>query len=179
MLARLPARWRHKIRRDRSGCWIWRGCVSARGYGQVRHERRTQSVHRVIYRELVGEIPEGFEIDHTCTSKLCVHPDHLEAITPAEHHRRTRERANERCKRREERRLSARLSDVCTSVYTDPPGAPTGTPTEAGTEGVCSEVKIGEQMELFAASGAGDGNRTRNSTLGRLRVATTPHRHLC
>lgn len=158
LLARLPARWRHKIRRDRSGCWLWCGAVGTRGYGQVRHERRTQSVHRVVYRELVGEIPEGFEIDHTCTQKLCVHPRHLEAITPEEHHRRTRERANERCRRREERRLSARLSNVCTSVYTDVPEAPAEGRRISTGGGVHSEVKIGEQMELFAASGAGDGN---------------------
>lgn len=146
LLARLPARWRHKIHRDRSGCWLWRGAVGTRGYGMVRHERRTQTIHRVVYRELVGEIPDGYEIDHTCTEKLCANPRHLEAVAPDEHHRRTRERANDRCRRREERRRMARLGDVCTSVY----------PNTARVAAQASErqdfplVEVGCQMRLFA-----------------------------
>ncbi|WP_443217111.1 HNH endonuclease signature motif containing protein [Rhodococcus sp. YH1] len=112
----------------------------------VRHERRTQTIHRVVYRELVGEIPEGFEIDHTCTEKLCANPRHLEAIAPAEHHRRTRERANERCRRREERRRIARLSDVCTSVY--PESRATLSGALSGPDFPVAE--IGHQMRLFA-----------------------------
>ncbi|MFE9650618.1 HNH endonuclease [Streptomyces sp. NPDC006365] len=34
------------------------------GYGQVSYEGKTQLVHRVVFRLLVGEIPEGFQVRH-------------------------------------------------------------------------------------------------------------------
>jgi len=31
---------------------------------------------------MVGEIPEGLQIDHLCRVPACVRPDHLEVVTP-------------------------------------------------------------------------------------------------
>ena len=39
-------------------------------------------VYRVVYREMVGEIPDGHQIDHTCKVTLCVRWVHLEAVPP-------------------------------------------------------------------------------------------------
>lgn len=50
--------------------------------------RKRASAHRVIYMAYHGDIPTGFEIDHTCRVTLCVNPDHLEAVTGAENMRR-------------------------------------------------------------------------------------------
>ena len=54
-------------------CWLWRGSVNLRGYGQF----HATSVHICAYKEWKGEIPHGMTIDHICHNKLCINPDHL------------------------------------------------------------------------------------------------------
>jgi len=44
--------------------------------------------HRFSFTLHLGEIPDGLELDHLCKNKLCVKPDHLEAVTHAENVRR-------------------------------------------------------------------------------------------
>jgi len=53
------------------------------GYGAFK-AMGEQRAHRVSYRLFKGEIPEGTEIDHLCKIKLCVNPEHLEAVSHAE-----------------------------------------------------------------------------------------------
>lgn len=48
--------------------------------------------HRVAYRLFVGEIPEGYQVDHLCSITLCVWYEHLEAVPPEENVRRVWER---------------------------------------------------------------------------------------
>lgn len=45
-------------------------------------------VHRVVYTELVGPIPEGYDVDHLCRNTLCCNPLHLEAVSRQENIRR-------------------------------------------------------------------------------------------
>lgn len=71
-------------------CWIWQGFEHPRGYGLVTMNGRSVSVHRAYYREYVGPIPTGLVLDHLCRVKLCVNPDHLEAVTQTENVRRGR-----------------------------------------------------------------------------------------
>ena len=71
-----------------SGCWLWTGCVGSHGYAQVAVEAGTTIVHRILYEEKYGIIPEHLECDHLCRVRCCVNPDHLELVTRRENVRR-------------------------------------------------------------------------------------------
>lgn len=64
------------------GCWLWRGSLNHNGYGQFSISTTNNRAHRVAYHWLVGEIPEGLELDHLCRVRHCVNPAHLEPVTP-------------------------------------------------------------------------------------------------
>lgn len=58
-------------------CRIWTKQKSRKyGYGLV---------HRIVYEYVYGEIPEGFEVHHTCNNPLCFNPEHLQAISQEAH----------------------------------------------------------------------------------------------
>lgn len=68
---------------DKSGdCWLWTARVIPSGYGQFKVAGCMVYAHRFAYEQLVGEIPEGLQLDHrhTCP-KNCVNPDHLRPTT--------------------------------------------------------------------------------------------------
>lgn len=73
-------------------CWIWDGYTIC-GYGYVSQsltpkEPINHYVHRLMYQERVGPIPDGLFLDHLCRNKRCANPKHLEPVTPAENVRR-------------------------------------------------------------------------------------------
>ncbi|MEU0601957.1 HNH endonuclease [Streptomyces sp. NPDC006393] len=78
----------------KTGCWLWTGGLQRRGpdRGQVSYEGKTQLVHRVVFRLLVGEVPEGFQVRHADPwgrrYTLCCKPDPLEAVPQREALRR-------------------------------------------------------------------------------------------
>lgn len=86
--------WRLVEKGDPSSCWIWTGKKGSKGYGLAHVDGGRQAqAHRVAYELLVGPIPDGLEIDHTCNVRPCVNPDHLEPVTHAENVRRRFRRA--------------------------------------------------------------------------------------
>jgi hypothetical protein len=70
---------RYKV--DERGCWIWTGAVHKTGYGQVKWNGESTVAHRVVYQLLVGPIEDGKVLDHLCSVKLCVNPEHLDPTT--------------------------------------------------------------------------------------------------
>ena len=85
----LKTRFHQKVIIDHAtGCWLWSAAQGGHGYGQINVNGRPEKAHRIAYRMYVGEIPTGLSIDHLCRVRLCVNPEHLEAITLAENTRR-------------------------------------------------------------------------------------------
>lgn len=71
---------RYSIEPD-TGCWLWLGSKTSKGYGMYQRRGKTMMAHRFTYELLVGPIPEGLEIDHLCRRRGCVNPKHLEPVT--------------------------------------------------------------------------------------------------
>lgn len=83
------------------GCWLWNAAISTSGYGHFRYEKKVREAHLVSYMLLVGDIPEGMQLDHTCHTndatckggvscvhRRCVNPSHLQPVTGPENMRR-------------------------------------------------------------------------------------------
>lgn len=74
---------------DPSGCYVWRGAKSPKGYGIIgTNKDGTWKVPRIAYQIVKGAIGDGLEIDHLCFNPPCINPDHLEAVTPTINTRR-------------------------------------------------------------------------------------------
>jgi hypothetical protein len=77
---------------DSNGCMRWLGYVRKDGYASFYLAGKQVLIHRVSYVLAYGPIPEGLDVDHVkakgCRYRDCSAPDHLEAVTPQENHRR-------------------------------------------------------------------------------------------
>ena len=78
--------WNRVVKKE-DGCWEWTGGVTTAGYGELMINKQMWYAHRLSYTENKGNIPNGYQIDHTCENKKCVNPDHLIALSPQEHNR--------------------------------------------------------------------------------------------
>jgi len=64
---------------DETGCWLWTGAAMDSGYARVRVGDSIPLVHRLVFRLVHGEIPDGKQINHTCHVRNCVNSEHLYA----------------------------------------------------------------------------------------------------
>jgi len=60
-----------------SGCWLWTGCLTNSGYGQLRLNGGPVLGHRLSWETHRGPIPEGAYVLHHCDVRCCINPDHL------------------------------------------------------------------------------------------------------
>ena len=76
---------------DSFGCWLWLRAFDSSGYGKVwdPDQKKIVVAHRFYYEKVRGPIPDGLHIDHLCGVRLCVNPDHLEAVSVSENNRRS------------------------------------------------------------------------------------------
>lgn len=75
-----------QIQKTENGCWLWTGRIITYGYPiifkprTIDHKKSSILVHRWIYQQYKGQIPKGFDVHHVCNNKVCVNPNHLEAL---------------------------------------------------------------------------------------------------
>ncbi len=65
----------------RTGCHTWQGAKDRHGYGKVKHNGRTEQVHRIAYTVLGPEFDHSLTLDHLCRNTLCWNTAHLEPVT--------------------------------------------------------------------------------------------------
>lgn len=143
-----------------NGCWRWTRSVTPAGYGQMTMagpagKRVTRVVHKVLYEALVGPVPEGLQLDHTCHNadldcnggsscehRRCVNPAHLEPVTNRENTLRGR------CAESNRERLT--LVEKCSAGH--PLSGPNLRPGAKGAEAcrACARLKTRKHAGLGA-----------------------------
>jgi len=76
-------------RPDLGPCWLWTGAKNKAGRGGfcvTTGQTHGRFVYAYVwsYEHFRGPIPPGLQPDHLCRNTACVHPWHLEVVTPRE-----------------------------------------------------------------------------------------------
>lgn len=58
-------------------CIVWDGSKDEKGYALKRINGRVRRLHRVVYEQRYGCIPDGALVLHSCHNPSCINPDHL------------------------------------------------------------------------------------------------------
>ena len=84
-LAQRSEKFWARVKKQRSGCWEWQGCIAAGGYGSVRWDGAARRAHRVAawLSGLIDSVSaptdkavKGFVL-HRCDNPACCNPAHL------------------------------------------------------------------------------------------------------
>jgi hypothetical protein len=73
-------------------CWESSCATDKDGYGRIRIGRKSYRAPRLAWLALVGPIPDGYLVLHTCDNRLCCNPVHLRLGTQADNIRECSER---------------------------------------------------------------------------------------
>jgi hypothetical protein len=71
-------------RRDESGCLIWSGNLTERGYARTRVGGKNKYIHIAVWEAVYGPVTPGKELDHRCRVTNCVAIEHLREFTRLE-----------------------------------------------------------------------------------------------
>ncbi len=77
----LLLRFHNKIELGDNGCHEWIAVKNNEGYGQFSINGKMVLSHRFAYQLYKGQIPKHLQLDHLCHNRVCVNPNHLEAVT--------------------------------------------------------------------------------------------------
>lgn len=74
----------HVDRNGPGGCWDWTASRFPSGYGRFGLNGRVEYAHRAAVQLLIGAIPQGLIVMHSCDRPCCVNPAHLQLGTKAQ-----------------------------------------------------------------------------------------------
>lgn len=67
---------------NENDCWLWRGYTTNGGYGVINWQGKQTLIHRFVYSQFIGELPEV--VRHKCDNTRCWNYKHLEGGTQAD-----------------------------------------------------------------------------------------------
>jgi hypothetical protein len=94
VIAAVIEQLRDKSKHDvETGCIEFTGCLTKKGYGRIRSKGKTYLTHRIMAVAGGKMLPDSpLAVDHLCSNKACMNPEHLEAVTTSVNNKRAYER---------------------------------------------------------------------------------------
>lgn len=77
---------------DATGCVLWPGKTDDKGRGRVSLGGKLMLAHRAVWTRVIGPIPVGMMLCHTCDNSGCVNPRHMYVGTHADNMRDMKDR---------------------------------------------------------------------------------------
>jgi len=94
VIAAVIEQLRDKSKHDvETGCIEFTGALTPKGYGKIRIKGLWYLTHRIM-AVAGGKMSQDspLQVDHLCSNKRCMNPDHLEAVTSSVNNKRAFER---------------------------------------------------------------------------------------